>query len=284
MLKFTKILIIGLGLVSVPVLADTVFFQDFETGLGVGERTFSREWDSNNSPNWHPTNNWGVHDQSTNPWASGSVNHGTATNASMSGKVMGHIYANYDNYEQSYYEIDLNLASSTGSKLSFDFDSWIIDDDTDGFNVIAYNGSGGRTDPENTAGFTLLTPTGTSEMKYQELSGTANGGQLDNISSTSSPVQGFNGHEAGGLMAGTAMFNLSAYDGQMVTLRFSFGSNQSQDPYSNQYNAEGINIDNILVTNMNVDPPEPGIPEPTGLSLLGLGLLGFIRRRKLLKA
>jgi hypothetical protein len=142
--------------------------------------------------------------------------------------------------------------------------------------VIAYNGSGGRANATDTTGFTLLTPTLESDMQYQYLPGNNNGGQLDNISGYD---YGFNGHDATMNMAGTAMFSLSAFDGQMITLRFSFGSDQST-----YYNPEGINIDNILITDNDTPPPgPPGIPEPTSLSLLALGFLGFMRRRKLLK-
>ncbi len=280
MLKLTKTLIIGLSLVTTPVMADTVFTQDFESGLGTGERTYSKYRQSGGY--YANTNNWGVHNGTQNPWTSGGSPY---PNPNMQGNVLGHIdgYRGYDggsgyhSKERSYYEIDLDLSSSTGSKLSFDFDSWIDHDLSDGFNVIAYNGSGGRANALDTTGFNLLTPTASSDMQYDpNMNGNLHG-QLDNISGY---YDGFNGHDPNMMMAGTAMFSLSQFDGQMITLRFSFGSNKEY--YSNP---EGINIDNILVSDYDTPPPgPPGIPEPTGLTLLGLGLLGFIRKRKLLKA
>ncbi len=281
MVKLTRVIMLGLSLVSAQAMADVVFEQDFEAGLGAGERTYSKY--RNSYGNYVNTNNWGVHNGTQNPWTSGGDPY---PNPNMQGNVLGHIdgyrgYSSgsgYHSKERSYYEIDLDLSASTGSKLSFDFDSWIDYDLSDGFNVIAYQDDGYPAGALDTAGFTLLTPTLDSDMQYDpDMNGNFYG-QLDNVSGY---VEGFNGHNPNMMMAGTAMFSLSQFDGQMITLRFSFGSNKEY--YSNP---EGINIDNILVSDYDTPPPPgpPGIPEPTGLSLLGLGLLGFIHRRKFLKA
>ena len=312
-----RTLIIGIAasllLTSFGASAVVVYMQDFE-GLPDGaistgaERTWSVR-DSGGS--WINTNNLGVHNRETNCFAGGSC--GSTVNPNMSGNVMGHITANYDNLEASYLEVklDLSLFTQANRQLMFDFDSWISDfDHDDGFNVVAYtiddpNANGGfaqnwiETEPNGISNHILLTPTLESDMQWNQDAGSgASYTKLDDVSGFYDPQgpDSFNGHDCSFIetptnpnntgqpcrdseMMGVAMFDLSAYEHDIFNLRFSFGSGTASFE-------EGINIDNIKVTgdciNGGTDPtcqPGQGVPEPASLALAALGLTALYRRR-----
>ena len=91
-------------------------------------------------------------------------------------------------------------------------------------------------------------------------------------------IRGFDGHQVGS-MAGTALFDLSDLAGQQISLRFAFASNNTGAL------AEGINIDNIKVTQCvpgdpDCDPPQGDVPEPSSAALALLGVTALWRRRK----
>ena len=224
--------------------------------------------------------NWNIHNGAQDPWISGYRPGGD--NPNMSGNMLGHVGSvdaegnitnpNYDNYEDNYYQIDgiVLHADLTDIQLMFDYDSW-IESDIDGF-AVAFDFDGGTS-------FELLdTFTMDSDMDYRNLGSSDQ--SLNNLVGESGDVIGFDGN-AGGEMAGTAMFNLSTVGaaGQTLSLRFAFASNGSS-------HQEGINIDNIKVTGIcdpgspDCDPPGTGAPEPGSLALALLGLTAVYRQRK----
>ena len=294
-------------LCSANTYATHIFFQDFET-LGDGTHVetvhdasgYTRNVScGSNCPysqagsyttgmftDTDADDNWGVHDQSTNSWASGGLPY---ANPHMSGNVMGHVFHNYDNNEATYYQIDnIHIDSHLDyASLMFDFDSW-VEDDKDGFAVaICANGtcSDGYWD--------LLLPTSGSDMQYRPLGEYT---KLDNLTEydsgplcggTSNQNCGFDGHDASMVMAGKAMFDLSAYIGDTIDLRFAWASDgttggtcyfgDGTSSTSSCSTAEGINIDNIKIKG---GKDTPGVPEPSSIALMMLGATAFYRRRR----
>lgn len=291
-----------------------VYMQDFENGLNANESIYAdgqTRTVSNSSPYSVNNRNWDIHHQSTNPYAGGNGGapwHGGATkkyNPNMSGQVMGHVRANYDRWEDNYYQInDIALSSDwTDIGLMFDFDSW-ISSDVDGF-AVSYR---------TTGGWNLLNPTSASQMQYRNLgsndeslnwlSGFDNGtwsGNGDDCGSIGtiggSSTCGYDGHENGAWMAGIAMFDLTGLAGNTIDLRFSFASDSSTgnnscsnlSTTSSCRTEEGINIDNIKITaicaNGNQGPgcgggPSTGIPEPSSIALMMLGATAVYRRQR----
>ena len=80
-------------------------------------------------------------------------------------------------------------------------------------------------------------------------------------------------------MAGLAMFDIAdSYAGGTISLRFAFAS----DGDSSQ--AEGINIDNIMVTGClsgdpTCDDPPGDVPAPASLALAAFGVMALRRHR-----
>lgn len=234
--------------------------------------------------------NWDIHDGSRNEWVAGyredsdNVQEHFNENENMSGNMLGHVRANYDHWEDNYYQLDGIVLDNllTDIQLMFDYDSW-ISDDVDAFGVaVAANGGG----------FDLLTPISRStdpdsDMQYRTV-GSSSADQSLNVllGEPSGNVVGFDGHESGGRMAGTAMFDLSGFAGQTISLRFAFASNNSGSL------EEGINIDNIKVTGVCTsgsgpscdNVPGTGVPEPGSLALAMLGLTALYRRQRKLAA
>jgi PEP-CTERM motif len=277
---------------------EILFQQDFEAGLGANEFIAidpgegagidtrlvtcgaSCPFSVNNSGS--QTRNFNVHDQGTNPYAGGNGSAGDLMkwNPNMEGQVLGHVFANYDNYEDNYYQIDnISLSNKlTDMQLMFDFDSWIRADTPDGFAVSINDGSG----------WGLLNPTAASDMQYRTI-GTIGDSSLNALSgqstSTGSPIIGFDGWDNAGNpidMAGTAMFDIAnSFAGSTISLRFAFASGAS-------FEAEGINIDNLKVTGVCTSgsgsdcggPSGGGVPEPGTLTLAMIGMAAAYRSRK----
>jgi len=130
--------------------------------------------------------------------------------------MMGHP-ATYGDNEYSYYEFTLDLSGITDVQMKFDYAAQ-IEDYWDGFNVLA---STSPISPPNN----LITPT--SGLPY----GAAFG--LVKIGPTA-----YDGDS--GLDSGVAVFDLTAFDGQVVNVRLQFGSDES-------VTNPGINIDNLRV-------------------------------------
>jgi hypothetical protein len=162
--------------------------------------------------------------------------------------MMGH-RADYVNDDYSYYQLTLDLTNWTNVSLSFDY-AGIFETHFDRFNVLASTGA--ITPPAG-----LLNPTAASDMQYIDMDHDhhVNLGQFAYDTSA----------ETGG-ESGTALFDLSSFDGQLVTLRFQFGSDGSVTD-------AGFNMDNLVVTGSVV-------PEPASMAALGMGALALIRRRR----
>lgn len=256
--------------------------------------------------------NWDIHDGEDNPYVSGYRDPSSdpaMRNENMSGNMLGHEDENYDQYEDNYYQIDgIDIASNTVSAtLEFEFDSWIRGflangyDDVDGF-AVAY-AVGGSSD------FSRLDPTAASAMQYRLLGVACNPDSvigdrslnaLTGESTTcGSEIWGFDGHGTTGTtlsgsadaMAGTALFDLSGLRGQTISLRFAFASNNAYNACGDSSScasvAEGINIDNIKVSQVCVsgsgpdcEPPGTSVPEPASVALALLGLTAYARRRR----
>jgi hypothetical protein len=110
----TVILFAVFATICGQVRAQTVFFQDFENGLGANESTFGAFTINN---------------------ANAPLNNGT--------QMMGHpepygalggAESNLPTY--SYYDVTVDLSGNTGAELTFDFVGG-IEKDFDGFNVLA---------------------------------------------------------------------------------------------------------------------------------------------------
>jgi len=132
--------------------------------------------------------------------------------------MMGHPAA-YANSSYSFYQVTLDLTNAANAAMSFNFRAQ-IENFFDGFNVLASTGA-------------IVPPAGlqtaTSGLPYD-----AKDASIANIG----PL-GYDGNDV--LASGTANFDLSAFDGQIVTLRFQFQSDSS-------ITRSGINFDNLLVT------------------------------------
>lgn len=162
--------------------------------------------------------------------------------------MMGHP-TSYGDDDYSYYQVTLNLTNWTNVGMSFDY-LGEFETHFDRFNVLA---STGAIAPP--AG--LLNPTGASTMQFINL-GDLHHPNLGQFAYDTTAASGGN--------SGVAMFDLSAFDGQVVTLRFQFGSDPSVTDF-------GFNMDNLEVTGSPV-------PEPATMAALGFGALALLRRRR----
>ena len=138
------------------------------------------------------------------------------TNAALNNgtQMMGHPGSAYGNNEYSYYELAVDLDGFTGNQLEFDYAAH-IEAGWDGFNVQASTAT--ISPPGN-----LITPA--SGLPY----GTLSAGAVSQLGTTAYD-------SGGGVNTGSAVFDLSAFDGQTVILRLQFGSDVFRDSTRDQY-------------------------------------------------
>lgn len=228
--EFLLAVILILAAISVPVHGDDIFFQDFESGLSANE-SVSGNFSINNT--------------------NAPLNNGTQMMGhSTSYGPLGGAATPQPSY--SYYDLTVDLTNFTEAELTFDFTGG-IEKDFDGFNVLATTGA--ITPPND-----LLSPTAASGMQYGNL--TIHGDSSPELGPVawSSPV------DPSVVTTVDAIFDLSAFDGQTVNLRFQFGTDLLEG-------GDGANFDNVLITGNLV-------PEPSALGLAMFGLLGFMVRRR----
>jgi hypothetical protein len=198
---------------SHPDTSPGIFFQDFEGGLGPNESSFGA-FSINNTL--------------------ATLNNGTL--------MMGHSVA-YGPLgggatplpSYSYYELVLDLRGASEVELRFDLTGG-VEKDFDGFNLLA--STDGPINPPNG----LLIPTPESELQYGPLI----------VHADSSPEIGptawFSPADPSVIQSVVGVFDLSAFENQIVTLRFQFGTDALEG-------GEGVNIDNIFVDGFSDQRP-----------------------------
>ncbi len=136
--------------------------------------------------------------------------------------MVGHP-GNYGNFDYSYYEVTLDLRGFEHVQMEFEYAAR-MEGFFDGFNIQASTSD--IMPPDD-----LIEPL--SGLQYSVLN--------TDPFFVPRPEIGGRGYDSGGsLDTGVAVFDLSAFDGEFVTLRFQFGSDVS-------ITDAGINFDNILV-------------------------------------
>lgn len=194
-----------------------VFSQDFENGLGLNESVFGA-FSINN-----------IHT---------ALNNGT--------RMMGHA-APYGALggaatplpSYSYYELTVDLAGIVGAELRFDLTGG-IEKNFDGFNVLA---STGAINPPNG----LLFPAAPSKLQYGNLI------VHPDSSPELGPIAWFSPAAPSVVASVGAVFDLSAFDGQRVTLRFQFGTDALDG-------GDGVNLDNISIIGLPAGAVSPMDP------------------------
>ena len=173
------------------------------TQTSPGSNPFTQDFESGLGPNEIISGSFVINNSNA------TLNNGTS--------MMGHP-GNYGNDEYSYYEVILDLSGLSGSRLEFDYTAH-IENGWDGVNVQA---STSLISPP----FDLIVPT--SGLPYD--------GAFITI-----PELGSSTYDSNGVLdSGLAVFDLSAFDGQVVRVRVQFGSDGS-------VTFPGINIDNLRV-------------------------------------
>lgn len=176
------------------------------------------------------------------------VNERVEAGFQVGGGFVGHQGGRYQNNESSFYQLRLDLRNVTDAVMSFDYDIF-SEFRYDGFNVGFEQD--GVFSPVN-----VLSPT----------SGMYHGALLGQAASVIGP-SGFSG-----VQVGRGVFDLSAFDGQVVNLRFRFASD-------NAGWERGVRLDNLLVTGASIS----AVPEPAiwAMMIVGFGMAGgAIRNRR----
>ncbi|MFH1924029.1 MAG: hypothetical protein ABIP48_29595, partial [Planctomycetota bacterium] len=142
--------------------------------------------------------------------------------------MMGHS-GGYSGPEYSYYEVQVDLTGYSDAEMLVDYAA-----ETEGYyDRVNVQASTAPISPPNG----LLTPT--SGLPYVDY-GDVHRPELGQIAYDSNSV----------LDSGSAVFDLSAFDGQIVNIRFQFGSDSGGIPYA------GFNIDNLVIQTST--PPAGG--------------------------
>ncbi|MFT5413424.1 MAG: hypothetical protein ACI9NC_006178 [Verrucomicrobiales bacterium] len=187
------------------VLPRGIFFQDFDDGLGPDESIFGA---------------FSINDTHT------ALSNGTPMMGhSMAYGPLGGAASPLPSY--SFYELELDLRGASEVELRFDLTGG-VEKDFDGFNLLA------STDGPITPPNGLLIPTAESELQYGAIT----------VHADSSPELGptawFSSIDPSVIQSVEGVFDLSAFENQIVTLRFQFGTDALEG-------GEGVNIDNIFV-------------------------------------
>ncbi|WP_296597610.1 PEPxxWA-CTERM sorting domain-containing protein [Phenylobacterium sp.] len=200
----------GAAVVSTAAEAETIYFQNFDNGLTAQERVGG-----------------------TFGAANGSVGH------------TGLIYPNFDN---SYYQVSLDLRNYTDALLTFDYDL-VTEEHYDGFNVQA-----------STDGVF-----GASKV-IRSMTNNFYGTMFNNLSDLGRVA-------VTGSQRGTTQFDLSQFAGQTLDLRFQFQADYSAF-------SRGLLLDNVAITGTRA--PGTTVPEPAAwaLMILGFGAAGSALRRR----
>jgi hypothetical protein len=228
---FALAILVGLSLPTNLIADVPIFFQDFESGLGANEST-SGTFAINNT--------------------NAPLNNGS--------RMMGHP-TSYASNDLSTYEVDIELGSFATASMTFDyraqFEQGNNDFGPDGFVV--------RANPVNVAQpIDVIFPTNSSDLQY-----TFHPNAVGDLLFYGNLGPTYYHANSGTVESGIAEYNLDAFAGNTLTLRFLFDADNSIHSF-------GFNMDNLEIRG---ELRDPAVPEPTGLLLVSVWLSLFITQR-----